>query len=105
MLELHDGRTRPSTRLRDRGSSRRIRIPAGTQPGKVLRVRGEGAPHSRKDGTGDLLVTVRVVVPHHLNREQKRLVSELAKHDDLRDRDALFGTTRGTGDDPVAAEA
>jgi molecular chaperone DnaJ len=95
------------------GGSRRIRIPAGTQPGKVLRVRGEGAPRSRKGGTGDLLVTVTVVVPHHLNREQKRLVAELAKHDDLHDRDVLFGAARAddvrasepADDDTVAAEA
>jgi len=86
------------------GDRRRIRIPAGTQPGKVLRVRGEGAPRSRKGGTGDLLVTIRVVVPHHLNREQKRLVAELAKHDDLHDRDVLFGTAQAD-DDAVAAEA
>jgi molecular chaperone DnaJ len=75
------------------GDTRRIRIPAGTQPGKVLRIRGEGAPRTRGTGSGDLLVTVRITVPEHLSAEQQRLVSELATHDDTRDRDAALGVT------------
>lgn len=73
------------------GASRRIRIPAGTQPGKVLRLRGEGAPRTRGAGSGDLLVTVRVEVPERLDAEQERLVRELAGHDDTSRRDASFG--------------
>ena len=73
------------------GTSRRIRIPAGTQPGKVLRLRGEGAPRTRGGGSGDLLVTVRVEVPERLDAEQERLVRELADHDDNSRRDASFG--------------
>jgi molecular chaperone DnaJ len=73
------------------GESRRIRIPAGTQPGKVLRVRGEGAPRTRGAGSGDLLVTVRVTVPERLDAEQERLVRELAAHDDTTERDAALG--------------
>lgn len=73
------------------GASRRIRIPAGTQPGKVLRLRGEGAPRTRGSGSGDLLVTVRVEVPERLDAEQERLVRELASHDDTTRRDATFG--------------
>ncbi len=73
------------------GASRRIRIPAGTQPGKVLRLRGEGAPRTRGSGSGDLLVTVRVEVPERLDAEQERLVRELAGHDDTSRRDATFG--------------
>jgi len=75
------------------GDIRRIRIPAGTQPGKVLRIRGAGAPRTRGTGSGDLLVTVRVTVPDHLSDEQQRLISELALHDDTRDRDATLGVT------------
>jgi molecular chaperone DnaJ len=73
------------------GGDRRIRIPAGTQPGKVLRVRGEGAPRTRGTGTGDLLVTIRVIVPERLDAEQERLVRELAAHDDTTARDARLG--------------
>ena len=73
------------------GETRRIRIPAGTQPGKVLRVRGEGAPRTRGGGTGDLLVTVRVTVPERLDAEQERLVRELGTLDDTTARDATLG--------------
>jgi molecular chaperone DnaJ len=75
------------------GDTRRIRIPAGTQPGKVLRIREQGAPRTRGTGTGDLLVTVRVTVPQHLSEEQKRIVTELSEQDDTRDRDAALGVT------------
>ena len=71
--------------------TRRIRIPAGTQPGKVLRIRGQGAPRTRGGGTGDLLVTVRVVVPERLDAEQERLVRELGALDDTSARDATLG--------------
>ena len=75
------------------GETRRIRIPAGTQPGKVLRVRGEGAPRTRGTGDGDLLVTVRVSVPERLSAEQERVVRELGSLDDTTARDALLGVT------------
>ena len=73
------------------GETRRIRIPAGTQPGKVLRIRGEGAPRTRGGGSGDLLVTARVTVPERLDAEQERLVRELGALDDTSTRDATLG--------------
>jgi molecular chaperone DnaJ len=79
------------------GDTRRIRIAAGTQPGKVLRIRGEGAPRTRGSGSGDLLVTVRVSVPEHLNDEQQRLIRELTEHDDVRERDAALGVSTEAG--------
>jgi len=78
------------------GGTRRIRIPAGTQPGKVLRVRGEGAPRTRGGGTGDVLVTVRVTVPDRLDAEQERLVRELGALDDTSARDERLGVTTPT---------
>jgi molecular chaperone DnaJ len=75
------------------GETRRIRIPAGTQPGKVLRVRDQGAPRTRGTGNGDLLVTVRVNVPERLTDEQERIVQELHTHDDTTARDAMLGVT------------
>jgi molecular chaperone DnaJ len=75
------------------GETRRIRIPAGTQPGKVLRIREQGAPRTRGGGTGDLLVTVRVAVPERLDAEQERLVRELGALDDTTARDATLGVT------------
>ena len=56
-----------------------IKIPTGTQTGKVIRLKEKGVPHLRRNGRGDLLVNVKVVTPHSLNEEQRRLFEELAK--------------------------
>lgn len=57
----------------------RIHIPAGTQSGTLLRVRGEGMPSLRGGGRGDLLVRVIVDVPTKLTKDQRRLMAELAQ--------------------------
>ena len=54
-----------------------MRIPAGTQPGAVLRVRGKGIP-KRLGNRGDQLVEINVEVPTELNERQKALVMTLA---------------------------
>ncbi len=56
-----------------------LRIPAGTQPGKIFRLRGRGIPHLRGSGTGDQLVTVSVQIPARLSAEQRELFEQLAK--------------------------
>ena len=58
-----------------------LKIPAGTESGQTLRVRGRGGP-AGKNRKGDLLVTVQVVVPSSLTRTQKKLVEEFAAMDD-----------------------
>jgi molecular chaperone DnaJ len=60
----------------------RLRIPEGTQPGSVFRIRGMGLPSLEGRGKGDLYISVQVVVPTHLTREQRRLI------------DMLHGSTR-----------
>jgi molecular chaperone DnaJ len=54
-------------------------IPAGTQTGKVFRLRGKGVPYLRRNGRGDQLVIVQVAIPTDLSDEQKRLFKDLAK--------------------------
>jgi molecular chaperone DnaJ len=54
-----------------------LEVPAGTQPHEVLVIRGKGMPALRGRRTGDLRVVVNVVIPRHLNREQRRLLEEL----------------------------
>jgi molecular chaperone DnaJ len=56
-----------------------IPIPAGTQNGAVLRLKGKGVPHLQRNGRGDQLVVVRVAVPTKLSREQKDLLKELGE--------------------------
>ena len=55
-----------------------LSIPAGTQSGEVFGLRGQGVPHLRGSGRGDLLVRVHVVTPTGLSPEQKELLKELA---------------------------
>jgi molecular chaperone DnaJ len=56
-----------------------LRLPAGTQPETVLRIRGRGLPILGQDSKGDLLVRVHVWTPERLTDEQQRLFHELAK--------------------------
>jgi len=44
-----------------------LTIPAGTQPGRTIRLRGQGMPRMKDDGAGDLYVKVRVVLPAYLD--------------------------------------
>ncbi len=57
----------------------KLRIPAGTQPGTILRVRGKGVPHRMSVGRGDQLVEVTVEVPTALTEAQRALVEKLAE--------------------------
>ena len=59
--------------------SESLRIPGGTQPETVLRLRGRGLPILGQDGKGDLLVRVHIWTPERLTDEQERLFQELAK--------------------------
>ena len=59
----------------------KITVPAGTQPDRVLRLRGKGLPRLH-GGTGDLLVRLRPVVPNKLGAREKELLEELAKLQD-----------------------
>ncbi len=56
-----------------------LKIPAGTQPGTTMRVRGRGVPAAGKHAHGDLLVSVNVEIPKKLNKEQRTLVEKLAQ--------------------------
>ncbi len=49
----------------------RLNIPAGTQPGKVLRLRGKGLPELNSSAKGDELINVMVYIPESLTDEQK----------------------------------
>ncbi|NUM44551.1 MAG: molecular chaperone DnaJ [Anaerolineales bacterium] len=57
----------------------KLMIPAGTQPGKVITMRGKGVPSVRGTGRGDQHVVVNVEVPTRLNADQRKLFEELAK--------------------------
>ena len=62
----------------------KIKVPEGTQTGKVFRLRGKGIPSTRGRGVGDELVKVIVETPTKLNSEQKKLLK--AFEDSLKDK-------------------
>jgi molecular chaperone DnaJ len=55
----------------------KIKIDPGTQPGKILRLRGKGLPEVNGYGRGDLLVNVNVWIPKNLTREEIRTIEKL----------------------------
>jgi molecular chaperone DnaJ len=57
----------------------KLKIPAGSQSGRILRLKDKGIPHLRGFGRGDQLVVIRVVTPESLNKEQRRLFEELSR--------------------------
>jgi len=72
------------------GGKAKLNVPDGTQSGTVLKLRGQGIPALGGRGRGDLHVLVRVVVPKHLNAEQRKLFEQLAKTlpvPDVKDKD------------------
>lgn len=57
----------------------KLKIPAGTQSGKLFRLRGKGIPHLRGYGAGDQLVQTVVWVPTNLSSDDKALLEKFAK--------------------------
>ena len=57
----------------------KMKVPAGTQNGRIFRLRGKGFPHLNSYGTGDEHVRVFVEVPESLTGEQKKALKEFAK--------------------------
>ena len=55
----------------------KVKIEAGTQPEKILRLRGKGLPDVNGYGKGDLLVRVHVWIPKKLNSEEKKILEKL----------------------------
>lgn len=64
-----------------------IKVPEGTQPGTVLRLRGKGIPHLGGSGAGDHFVKVNVRVPKNINAKQKDALLKMADlfHESLND--------------------
>jgi molecular chaperone DnaJ len=72
-------------------------VPAGTQPGAVLRLRGKGMPRLRSKGRGDMLVRLSVRVPTKLSAHEKEVLKELGKFDGetFADTRSFFDRLRG----------
>jgi len=58
------------------GGKTRVKVPEGTQSGRVFRLQGKGMPVLRARGTGDMYVQVMVETPQKLSKRQKELLAE-----------------------------
>ena len=86
------------------GTTARVKVPSGTQTGKMVRLRDRGVPYLRGGSRGDQLIRIRVATPQELNEEQRDLFRRLARS---------FGTpvagdtatARPSGDSPKRASS
>ncbi len=65
------------------GGTAKIKIEAGTQSGKVLRLKNKGIPHLQHYGVGDLLVNISVWTPQSLSRDEKSMLEKMRKSDNF----------------------
>ena len=61
------------------GGKAKVKIPAGTQNGKQLRLKEKGMPNLRSENIGDLYLEVTVIVPENLSKDQKKLLEEFKR--------------------------
>jgi molecular chaperone DnaJ len=61
-----------------------LELPPGTQPGEIVVLRGRGMPVLQGHGRGDQRILVNVLVPRHLDDDQRRLLREFDEHADER---------------------
>ena len=61
----------------------KIKIEPGTQPGKILRLRGKGLPEINGYGKGDLLVNINVWVPKKVTKEEQKLIEQLSNSENF----------------------
>jgi len=74
-----------------------VELPAGTQPGEVFTLRGEGMPALSGGRRGNLRVVVNVVVPRRLSEEQRELLERLSgtlTDENLRSEESMFAKLR-----------
>jgi molecular chaperone DnaJ len=62
----------------------KVTIIAGTQPGKVLRLRGKGLPSVNRYGTGDLLINIGVYIPENLSKDEKNIIEKLGQSENVK---------------------
>lgn len=73
-----------------------LKIPSGTQPGTLLRMKGEGMPYLRRLGKGDQYVKIQIEVPAKISKNQKELLEKYDKaFKDKKPHEKLFEKMKG----------
>src|SRR6185312_9202320 len=67
-----------------------LKVPAGSQDGKLMRVKGRGAPRLKGDGRGDLLARLKVSVPQKLTKKEREALEALKSASNGNPRERLF---------------
>jgi molecular chaperone DnaJ len=67
-----------------------LKVPAGSEDGKLLRIRGRGAPKLSGSGKGDVLARLRIAVPKKLTKREREALEELQKVERGNPRERLF---------------
>jgi molecular chaperone DnaJ len=67
-----------------------LKIPAGTQDGRLIRIRGRGAPKLKGGGKGDVLARVRLAVPTKLTKAEREAIENLQKVSRQNPREGAF---------------
>ncbi|TDL78180.1 molecular chaperone DnaJ [Palleronia sediminis] len=82
------------------GGRSRVKIPAGSQSGKQMRLRGKGMPHLRNTGSGDMFIEIHVETPVNLTQRQKELLAEFERQseDNNPESSGFFKTVKGFWD-------
>jgi len=62
-----------------------LKIDAGTQPGKLLKMRGKGIKHLNSSGAGNQIVKVNVAVPQKISSKEKELLKQLSEMPNIKD--------------------
>lgn len=78
-LPMTDAALGASIEIPTLDGSREVEVKAGTQPGEVIVLRGQGMPLLRGRGRGDLKIIVDIMVPRHLSEEQRQNLQHLAE--------------------------
>ena len=67
----------------------KVTIDPGTQPGKVLRLRGKGLPSLNGYGKGDIVVNISVYIPEALSKDEKKKLEEFRNSDNFRPSESI----------------